>query len=152
MCDAAKIAQAIERMQETQNLVPVRRVHVKAYTSENDASQSRTSGTMKRGPETRAWALRVIAPPTLTGGDDVHAFFAINSEASATQERTNLEAAAGDHLQPGAKHVHVMPAHLESWSLDVVGLQADDLATPADVTVVVELWELAPADRKECGR
>jgi hypothetical protein len=151
VCDE-KVAQELKRLAEGQNLVPYRRVHVQQYTSDNEASQSRATGTMKRGPLTRAWALRVIAPPTLTDGDDVHAFFAINSEATPAQERDNLEGATGDHLQPGAKHVHILPAYAEAWSVDVAGLQADDLATPADVSVVIELWELVPADRQECGR
>lgn len=151
MCDCEQLRKALESLAEGQNLVALRSAYCKTQTIADDATSGRITGTLTRGPHTKAWALRLIALPTATGGDDAHALFRVNAQGEAAPIFTGLLALAGDHLQPGAKHVQVFPAWLDRWTVDVAGVDAD-LATQADVTITVEVVELVAADRPDCGR
>ena len=143
---------ALAKLAEGQNLVPFRRLYAMRLTASEAATEARLSRRVQRGPHTKAYALRVIAPPTLEGEDDALVYFAINSQRTAQNEFASLATGEGDHLQPGAKHEHTFPAWMDEWAVDVCGLEASDQTSRIGVTVTIEVWELVSAEYERCSR
>lgn len=149
MCE--KTIQLLRHVAQGQNLVPLRTM-AEPFTAtvDADATENRHTFKLTAGPRTKGYLLRLIAWPTAEDGDAVLTMFRVNAHGSATDAFTRLIAGHGDHLQAGAKHVHVMPALLRECVLDVAGLDAADLTAQAAARYTVELWELVSAEPENC--
>lgn len=148
-CECCK--QLLAAMRD-QNLVTHRRVFEKLVDVAADATEARETIQLQAGPHTRAWAIRLAAFPTLDDDEatDALAVFNFDSAQAPTEEFTSLRLLAGDFIEPGAKHSHVVPVGVASVHVDIAGVSLTDLATGAAVKVLVQAWELTPNDLREC--